>query len=291
MTLIPNARTVEARRDPTRTAVLRDQYTSAVTKRFVQLRRLIRKTVVDNDALMLDDRRGTLRTLAAQPAQRYAFPSDPVGKADAFMAWLMDAVDQGILEVTQRDERKIASHSAWQNLYVKTAYTKGISRADQLLEKAGLFVPPDREIWQVFQQPIHANTLAMLYTRNFDDLRGITEAMGTQISRTLTMGLARGWGMAPIARALTKDVDGIGIRRATLLARTEIIHAFAESTLNRFEEAGVEEVAGEVEISTAGDHRVCEVCKGLVGKRYTIKEARGLIPVHPQCRCAWVPVL
>jgi SPP1 gp7 family putative phage head morphogenesis protein len=46
-----------------------------------------------------------------------------------------------------------------------------------------------------------------------------------------------------------------------------------------------------VELVTAGDLRVCPMCQGLNGKVYTIKEARGLIPVHPQCRCAWVPVM
>lgn len=285
-------RTLAERRDPTRTAGLRREYVNACKRRFNRAKALIKETVVVNDALALDTRHGTtgiLNTLQTQPARRYDFPSDPAGKAAAFMDWLRDMVDDEILAIEERDGRRITLREEWQNLYVRTAYTKGVAHADRVLGWAGI-QPRDQEIWQIFQEPIHANTLAMLYTRSFDELRGITEAMAQGISRVLAEGVARGWGMAAIAREMNRQVVGIGIRRATLLARTEIIRAFAEGTLNRFEEAGITEVIGDVELATAEDLRVCPICAGLNGKRYTIKEARGVIPVHPQCRCAWLPV-
>jgi len=34
---------------------------------------------------------------------------------------------------------------------------------------------------------------------------------------------------------------------------------------------------------------VCSECSDLEGNVYTIKEAHGMIPLHPNCRCAWKP--
>ena len=40
---------------------------------------------------------------------------------------------------------------------------------------------------------------------------------------------------------------------------------------------------------TAGDDRVCDVCDGISENGpYTINEARGLIPAHPNCRSVFV---
>jgi hypothetical protein len=50
-------------------------------------------------------------------------------------------------------------------------------------------------------------------------------------------------------------------------------------------------VEADVEHQTAGDSRVCPQCASLQGTRYTIAEARGVVPVHPRCRCAWKPVV
>ena len=41
---------------------------------------------------------------------------------------------------------------------------------------------------------------------------------------------------------------------------------------------------------TAGDQRVCARCQANEGHRFTIEQARNMIPLHPQCRCAWVPI-
>lgn len=75
------------------------------------------------------------------------------------------------------------------------------------------------------------------------------------------------------------------------MARTETIYAHAESTLDRFESVGVENVTADVEFRSADDSRVCPICESLDGNRYTIGEARGLIPQHPRCRCAWSPIV
>lgn len=296
--------TINARRDPTRTAGLRAEYVKACSSRFGALKGLIRETVVTNDALgggTIPIARGGVKALA-RAATRYDFPSDPAGKVQAFMDWLMDAADEGILEIEQREGRRIVLRNEWQNIYVRAAYTRGVEQADKLLARAGGETGAF-EAWYTFNRPsvidagrflakpMHADALGILYTRNFNDLKGITEAMGSQIADVLTRGLAQGLPIKKLARLLNQRVDKIGIRRATLLARTEIIRAHAEATLNRYEEYGLQNVVGMAELQTAGDHRVCPRCRSLEGKVFKISEARGVIPVHVQCRCVFLPVL
>jgi SPP1 gp7 family putative phage head morphogenesis protein len=81
----------------------------------------------------------------------------------------------------------------------------------------------------------------------------------------------------------------IGINRARMIARTEIIRAHAEGQLDALEKLGVDKVGVMVEWSTAGDDRVCSLCMSLEGVVLKIKEARGLIPRHISCRCAFSP--
>lgn len=284
------------RRDPTRTAGLRAQYAADVRRRFGVLNGLIKTTVVENDALVLSDKR-QISTLQARPARRYDFPSDVAGKQQAFMDWLMEASDQEILEVIRRDGRRIVLSGEWQNVYVRTGYGRGVDQASTGLRRVGFDVP-EYSLAGVFNSPMHADILAALYVRNFNELKGITDVMGQQIARTLAEGLARGLGPREIARMIVGRVNGVGLYRATMLARTEIIRAHAEATLNRFEEFGVQQVGVFAEFSTSGDKQVCSKCEALEREDhgygpgvFPIQAAHGLIPLHPQCRCAWLPVI
>ncbi len=121
----------------------------------------------------------------------------------------------------------------------------------------------------------------------------------------LAQGMADGLGPRQLARNLTRTISGpvgdLGItdtlgrfipaeRRAVILARSEIIRAHAQAQLQEFENWGVAGVTAAAEFRTAGDTRVCPLCAPIDGRVYTIEQARNIIPVHPQCRCAWLPV-
>ena len=54
-------------------------------------------------------------------------------------------------------------------------------------------------------------------------------------------------------------------------------------------EARFGRVEGRLDVLTAGDDRVCDICDGISENGpYSINEARGLIPAHPNCRCVFV---
>src|SRR5690606_33704519 len=83
-----------------------------------------------------------------------------------------------------------------------------------------------------------------------------------------------------IARELNRQID-VGAKRAATIARTEIVRAHNEGALDALEELGVDEIGVMVEWSTAGDNRVCPLCRPLEGVILKTKEAHGMFPRHP----------
>lgn len=211
----------------------------------------------------------------------YTYPDDPARIA-AFERWLANATDAVILGGSG-DRR-------WTDDYVRYAYGRGVVHGNHRLQNAGYQVP-DIELADTFNSPLHRETLATFYQRQYTLLNGVNAAMQTEIARTLTEGMLAGQNPTEIARTLTGRVSNVGIYRANVIARTEIIHAYNEGALNRFERIlGAEgELEVVVELATAGDSRVCDICRDLEGVIYTVKDAHNVIPVHPQCRCTWVP--
>lgn len=287
----------ETRGDPTGTTTIRKRFEAEAARRFRRLRALIVKSIVEHDALGLgkfgppeNDNQiiRVVRDQALDPGQ-FAFTRAP-DKVEGFMAWLRQQQQEQILGVQPGTPMVRAAEQAWASTYITAAYQKGIRDAGQKLRKAGADVAPSF-VEQAFTRPIHADRVGLAYTRAFSELQGITETMDQQISRILAQGIAEGQNPAQIARNISNRVNNIGIHRARVMARTETIATHAEATLNGFEEAGIEGVEVEAEFATAGDARVCPQCEALEGNVYPMDRARGIIPVHPNCRCAFIPVV
>jgi SPP1 gp7 family putative phage head morphogenesis protein len=248
-------------------------------RRFRKVKGLIREQVDTLDGFGLRTNRGAFEF--ERSAQ----------KVDSFMAWLRRAQRENILGIREGTPIGASAQTAWANVYIDSAYQRGISHAAAEMRGQGATVS-DRWIDSAFNRPIHADRVGLIYTRNFSELEGITQAMDQQISRILAQGIADGRNPRDLARLINDRVDKIGITRARMLARTEIISAHAEASLNSYEEAGLEGVNVKAEVLTAGDDRVCEICADLEdGGPYSMDEARGLIPAHPNCRCVLTPII
>lgn len=286
--------------DPTRTKTLRRNYAQRLRGPLRKLNAAIREAVQREDLFGLNT--DTLQPEPPQPPndRTFRFGTDDE-QIEAFMRWLRRQESRGILEVIHRDE----------NTFIRSAYAAGVRHADAALNEQGVQIP-ERDLQAMFNTPVHQEALQTLYTRNFQELQGVTDAMNQQISRELADGFAQGWSPTKMARNTTDRVDAVGKYRATLLARTETIRAHSTSTLNRFEEFGTEQVTIQAEWSTAGDRRVCPICQTLEGRVMTIEEARtetfqfqasesqpsslsGSYPIqppaHPQCRCSLLPLV
>lgn len=263
--------------DPTRTQTARRKFEGSINRRFSILSTRINEVINRQDGFGLKVNRG-----------HFEFERS-ADKVTAFMEWLAQAQREEILEVSQGTPINQAANGHWSNIYIQTGYVRGLNQAASHLRKGGAVVE-QRWVDAAFRRPIHADRLGLAYTRVFTELKGITEAMDQQISRELALGLAGGDGPPAIAKRITDRVAKIGRTRARMLARTEVIAAHADATLNAYEEAGIQGVEVIAEWLTAVD--ACPICTALEAKSpYRLSEARGLIPVHPNCRCAWAPIV
>jgi len=266
--------------DPTRTVLLRRSFVADMNRRFGKLRRIILKVVGRDNALTLNVE---LRT--------FDFQSDP-SKLTEFNNWFKSQIDENILTTNVVGD-------PWTSDYVSSAYTRGVERSyiethklvtDSQFEK--MYVGTKESfIRSSFFAPEMVSKLRLVSIRTFEELNGITTAMSQQMSRILADGLARGENPLTIARTMAKTIDTITSKRARVLARTEVIRAHAEGSLDSYTRLGITEVGAFVEWSTAEDERVCEQCEGMSGEVYSVEDAHGLIPLHPNCRCAWLPVI
>lgn len=264
---------LRTRLDPTRTTMVRRSFEADAKRRLRELTKAIREYLesLGNSAIRVN-------------AFEYRNKAE---KAKDFTKWLTRQHERGLLEVIQGPA---FGRSPWSSTYVMSAYQKGLAQAAANMRGSGVEVS-NRWIDAGFFRPIHADSISLAFTRQFTDLKGITDAVDSRLSGILAQGMSEGLGVQTIARQMAASIEAIGVNRAKVLARTEVIRAHAESTLNTYEEAGLEGVEVLSEFVTAGDGKVCPKCEALEGKRFTIQQARGVIPVHPNCRCAWLPVV
>lgn len=307
--------------DPSRTTGLRRAFSIAITRRFNELVKAIKTAIVTEDVFgLISDNQNPIVTILQNittPGRRaFQYRRDPQ-KIQAFMEWLRRAIEDGILDVTDIGQIGESINAAWPNAFIHEGYKKGVERARQQLKDAGYVVPTIQQsggIAAVLAQVIHADRVGVLYTRAFNELRGITTAMDQLISRILSTGIIEGQSPRIIAKTLVHAITGSGStldlpvsyinprtgklinyviparERAITLARTEIIRAHAVGQLQEFKNWGVAGVAVKAEFRTAGDDRVCFQCSSYEGNVYTLEEATSIIPVHPKCRCIWLPV-
>jgi len=289
--------------DPTRTTALRNAWARDMNKRFLELTSAIREGVDKRDCFGL---RKEMQTLQVVPPgfRAFAFMRDPE-KVAAFMAWLQEQVDKGLLKVVVFQQVGKAVEAVWTNMYVFDSYKRGVIRARYELQKLGLDVPPIEDMNILFGTPFHMDRIGLLFTRVYTELKNITSAMSLQISKVLSQGLIDGDGPRLLARKLIGTINGAGMgdlgltdtlgrfipaqRRAEMLARTEVIRAHHIATIQEYRNWAVEGVIVKAEWMTAGDDRVCPKCAALEGKIFTLDEIEPLIPLHPMCRCIALP--
>ncbi len=279
---MPNA----LQKDPTRTVLLRKRFIADMVRRFKRVAADIVQALVEADALGLAPT--NIPAIFNVDQQAWRFQTNPQ-KVKSFRSWLKGRVDANILVTTG------PTNKPWTAEYVEASYRKGVlraytqSRRDLLLEPEGLISSREEFLRSSFSGQTALSKVELLYERAFTELEGVTATMDQQLSRILAEGLSSGRAPAVIAREMTKQITKLTNTRAKVIARTEVIRAHAEGQLDSFQALGVEKLIVKAEWITAGDERVCAICADLEGTVFTIEEARGLIPEHPNCRCMWIP--
>lgn len=73
--------------------------------------------------------------------------------------------------------------------------------------------------------PQQVQSLGLVYSRVFNEMKGLTDSMKVDLSETLTRGMASGLGIREITQDIAKRV-GVGFSRAQRISRTEILGAY-----------------------------------------------------------------
>lgn len=270
--------------DPSRTKTLRRVFEREVTRRYRKVARAIVHLLTVEDAFGLKGVRNV-------DNQRFEFLST-VQQKEAFEKWLEKEMSDVVL-----------TGDYWEE-YIRQGYAKGAGRVfddTRKVQRATAITPrqigfmegsKQQFLLDAFGRPESIEKVQLLASRVFTDLKGVSNTVSTQLSRVLVDGLVQGQHPMIIAKNMVgpdSPLQKIGINRARMIARTEIIRSHAEGQLDGLEKLGVDKVGVMVEWSTAGDDRVCSLCMSLEGVVLKIKEARGILPRHTNCRCAFLP--
>ncbi len=115
----------------------------------------------------------------------------------------------------------------------------------------------------------------------------VGEETESLLRQALITGFNAGESTDDIAKRVSQVFGDIADYRAQRIARTEIISASAQGSLTGYKESGV---VDKVQYYTAMDERTCEYCNNYHDQIYAIGNEIP-IPLHPNCRCVWLPVI
>lgn len=289
-------------RDPTGTARLRRRFKSEFDRRWRRVKNLVRQAVVDQNLFGLVGP-NSMATLSGSDVQ-------------SFGTWLSSIAEQLVLGDGQ-----------WAADNVRAAYNQGMARAMKMAqaqpgeiyashmealanltiaEIQGVVDATVQQATRVFTAALISkqspNTVARLVADRIDKIGvnrsrivvdvSVVQAHAEATLDTFKMAGVRQVGTIPEAfhshDHLITDayLTGPGSRSR----KTE--GGPSRSTINRIRKVQRRlESLGRVNVATAGDDKVCSICEDIEqAGPYSIDEARGLIPAHGRCRCAFVPV-
>ena len=103
----------------------------------------------------------------------------------------------------------------------------------------------------------------------------------------LAAGFAEGESMPEIAKRVRQTFVHCDKVRSVRIARTETIMASNEAALIGYEEVDVK----RAQFYAALDERTCRECMGLHEDTFKLEDAHGMIPLHPNCRCTFLPIV
>ncbi|MWG36479.1 phage minor head protein [Halomarina oriensis] len=268
--------------DPSGTWTFKEQtYRPALTTRFRALKGAIRTTVETNDALRLSEAQANLAPEDITPREDFG-TGDRADREAAFQRWAELMATTGVLESLPKARVLDGQHFTAD--YVREAARRGELFAIDALREQGRSV----EQTEPFATDQREETLRRLRLRNYRAVEKATDATTGELGRVLSE-LGAGITLRDAANRLTTAVDETGLQRARAIAHTETQHAFTQTTLDVYEENGVESVTPYARYQTAGDSRVCPQCAPHHGETYSIAEYRAGTapspPLHPLCRC------
>ena len=270
--------------DPSRTLLQRRQFATDMKRRWKRYQRELEAFIL----LLL----GSLR---------FETDADKLSRFNAWVAYQSGWLLQGYNPNTgQHDDLR-----PWFYAYLLLAYRRGIARA--YTEAKPLVGKLDEQIYShgkesFLQQdsPKRRERLAFLLSRASSSYAVIIAYLAGALGRAFADGLNKGYSPGQLSKELGTLVLNTANKRADILAHDETVRATNEGILDGLEDLGASYVYLIAEWVTVAGPRatdiemrrlhVCPQCREQSGQRYTIEQARGLLPLHARCRCCWALV-
>ena len=192
---------------------------------------------------------------------------------------MVEVVDQYTLTGSIMDAE--AEANAWSEAFLPL-YTQVYEDAFSVTSEGGRMTPAHRQAPGL----LSPWALEWLATRSLTTAQLVGQTTVTELRKALVEGFEAGESIPQLSARIMKYYKAGFEKRAPMVARTEVSAASNEGAIGGWEYNGVE----KVEFLAAPDV-TCDECEPRDGQVYAIDEARGNIPVHPNCRCTWVPVI
>lgn len=182
-------------------------------------------------------------------------------------------------------EEEIIGGGDWMKKYIGQGYKRGTIQAQVDTRVARIPLPPVSALQLQIQQETARASIGERAAARVSGAREINTAVLNAVGEIPD----ELWGTGEYMDRAKNRIQKIGVTRSRALAATAIVDIFAIGTLDRLAGWGFRRVSiiPEVIFTTAGDSRVCPLCKEIEGANYDVFTARGVIPRHPYCRCRW----
>ena len=131
------------------------------------------------------------------------------------------------------------------------------------------------------EKQLDSFALDWIKLRSLTLAKSINKTTLEALRNELALGFEAGESIPQLSKRIEGYFEGNAKYRAEMISRTEVISAFNEGHLHRYELEGVD----KSEWYAAPDS--CPECAIGDGRIIPTKEAHGLIPKHPNCRCRW----
>jgi SPP1 gp7 family putative phage head morphogenesis protein len=225
---------------------------------------------------MTEGQKEAFKAVKAMVEQLYAVN----GSWDGIDPW---QIDEPIDEWKAKAFNELATHPT-------KAYMLGQMLASEKLEE-----PLHRPLL-----PTDGRAIQFLQHYTFNEVDSAFEALKSNLRTALIEGINNGQNPKEVSRKMANELSDYETW-FDVIAITETARAESQGRLREIDDAGEEWCIG----SSAHDARTCDDCLALIdGKKYKVKDVinnsnfgkkRGqwvpCIPLHPRCRCVWLPVV
>lgn len=166
----------------------------------------------------------------------------PVNNARAYEFRTLPGVLAAWLQAAEQQVDAIMLEGGVTNIwfaaqFVEQAYQTGAARnRANLAAQSVVYKAARPDLKSLLLSEPYQRRLALLYSREFEEMKGLGATVKKDMAQILTAGMANGQGPIEIARQMTAQLD-IEKRRAERIARTEINNAHTNARMDQAEDA------------------------------------------------------